>query len=255
MWVAQTAFHPSNRFFVTNDLDGIQIRDVTNGERMAHFKMPEAIRSGTTPGSYASCLTFTPDGLRMATGHPDSTILLWDLRLPAVHEAPLTAKEVEVLWADLADADAAKAWKAIGRLAEAPKEALPLLRGRIKPYPTAPGAETRRLLADLDAETFERRDTATKRLEELGLKAEPALRAALRAKPTLEPRRRIERLLAILAKTPQALTAHDLRQLRGVIVLERIGSAEARQALEALAKAPESARLTRQARAALAALP
>jgi hypothetical protein len=254
-WIAQTAFHPDNRFIVTNDLDDIHIRDVRHGEVAARFQMPEAIRASNTSGSYAGCLTFTQDGRRMATGHPDSTILLWEVRLPAVPERPLTAKQLEALWADLASADAAKAWSAVWRLAEAPKEALAFLRGRLEPHPTAPAEETRRLLADLDDASFERRNAATKRLEEMGLKAEPALRAALRAAPTLEPRRRIERLLAALAKLAQPLTAQDLRQLRGLIVLERIGSQEARRALEALAKGPESARLTRQARAALAAMP
>jgi WD40 repeat protein len=254
-WVAQTAFHPDNRFFVTNDLDGIHIRDVRNGEAVARFKMPEAVRATTTSGSYAGCLTFTPDGRRMATGHPDSTILLWDVRLPADSRDPLTAKQLEGLWADLAGADAAKAWKTVWRLAEAPREALPFLRGRIKPYPTAPADQMRRLLADLDDASFARRDAATKRLKELGLRAEPALRTALRARPTLEPRRRIERLLAALAKVPQPLSLEDLRQLRGLIVLRHIGSAEARRVLEAVAKGPESARLTRQARAALAAMP
>jgi RNA polymerase sigma factor (sigma-70 family) len=253
-WVAQTAFHPDNRFFVTNDLDGIHIRDVRSGAVVTRFTMPEAVRAGTTPGSYAGCLTFTPDGRRMATGHPDSTILLWDVRLPAEPEDHLTAKELEGLWDDLADADAAKAWKAVWSLAEAPKEAVPLLRGRIEPYPTAAAEETRRLLADLDHESFARREAATKRLAEMGLKAEPALRAALRAKPALEPRRRIERLLAALAKVPQPLSQEDLRHLRGLIVLEQIGSPEARRVLEAVAKGPESARLTRQARAALAAM-
>jgi RNA polymerase sigma factor (sigma-70 family) len=253
-WVAQTAFHANNRFFVTNDLDGIHIRDVRNGGVVAHFKMPEAVRAGNTPGSYAGCLTFTNDGRRMATGHPDSTILLWDVNLPAHSEKPLTAKEIDALWADLASADAAKAWQAVWRLAESPREVLSFLRGRIKPHPTATVDETRRLLADLDDATFAKRDAAMKRLEELGLKAEPALRAALRAGPTLEPRRRIERLLAGVVKLPQPLSPEDLRQLRALIVLEQIGSPEARRMLQEAAKGPESARLTRQARAALAAM-
>jgi hypothetical protein len=114
---------------------------------------------------------------------------------------------------------------------------------------------TRKLLADLDGDSFEVREAAAKRLKELGLHAEPALRAALNAKPSLEQRRRIEPLLAALAETPQSLSAEDLRELRAVIVLERIGSPEARRRLEDAAKGPSSARLTRQARAALACLP
>lgn len=253
-WVAQTVFHPDNRFIVTNDLDGIHIRDAHSGETVAHFTMPEAIRAGTTRGSYAGCLAFSRDGRRMATGHPDSTILLWDVRVPAVSVDPLSAKELAARWADLADADAVKAWEAVARLAEAPKEALPYLRERVKPYPTAAAGETRRLLADLDDEAFARREAATKRLRELGLRAEPALRAALKAKPSLETKRRIEPILASLREVPPAPTTEELRQLRALIVLERIGSPEARRVLENVAHGPEPARLTRQARAALACL-
>jgi RNA polymerase sigma factor (sigma-70 family) len=253
-WVARMAFHANHRFFVTNDLDGIHIRHVRSGAVVAHFKMPEAVRAGNTPGSYAGCLTFTTDGRRMATGQPDSTILLWNVDLPPASEKPLTAKEIDALWTDLASADAAKAWQAVWRLAESPREVLPFVHGRIKPYPTAAADEMRRLLADLDDATFAKRDAATKRLEELGLKAEPALRAALRAGPTLEPRRRIERLLSALVKLPQPLSADDLRQLRALIVLEQIGSPEARRLLQEVAKGPDSARLTRQARSALMAM-
>src|SRR5262249_21668088 len=125
------------------------------------------------------------------------------------------------------------------------------LRGRVKPYPTAAADVTRKLLADLDGDSFEVREAAAKRLKELGLHAEPALRGALNARPSLEQRRRIEPLLAALVATSQALSAEDLRQLRALIVLERIGLPEARRLLENVAKGPESAALTRQARAAL----
>jgi RNA polymerase sigma factor (sigma-70 family) len=253
-WVAQTVFHPDNRFIVTNDLDGIHLRDVRSGEVRAHFKMPESIRAASTRGSYAAGLAFSRDGRRMATGLPDSTILLWDVRVPPVSTEPLTAKELEALWTDLAGADAAKAWQAVWRMTEGPNEALPFLRGHLKPYPTAPADETQRLLADLDDASFARREAAAKRLKELGLHAEPALRAALKAKPSLEQKRRIEAILATLAEVPQPLSAEELRQLRALIVLERIGTREARRVLEDMAKGSESARLTRQALAALACM-
>jgi hypothetical protein len=112
----------------------------------------------------------------------------------------------------------------------------------------------RGLLADLDGDSFERRKAAVKRLKELGLQAEPALRAALGEKPSAEQRRRIEEVLAALPPAPQPPSAEELRQLRALIVLERIGSPEARRLLEEVAKGPESALLTRQARAALACL-
>lgn len=94
-------------------------------------------------------------------------------------------------------------------MAEAPADALPLLRGRVKPSPTAAGGVTRKLLADLDSDSFERREAAVKRLKELGQQAEPALRAALRAKPSPEQKRRVEAVLAALPQAPQPPSARN----------------------------------------------
>jgi hypothetical protein len=206
-----------------------------------------------TPGSYAGCLAFTRDGRRMATGHPDSTILLWDVHLPALSSTSLSATQLQERWADLADTDAAKAWQAVDRLAQAPDDALAFLGGRLKPAPIAAADVTGKLLAELDSDSFAVREAAARRLKALGLQAEPALRAALKADPPLEQRRRIEELLAALREPPP--TQEELRQLRAVIVLERIGTPPARQLLDEVARGPESARLTRQAHAALACLP
>ncbi len=250
-WVAQTVFHPNNCLIATNDLDGIQLRDVRSGEVVARFPLPESIRAGRTPGSFASCLAFTRDGRRLATGLPDSTILLWDVPEPMSPRAKASMKELESLWTDLADADADKAWRAVWQMADAPQDALAFLRSRIKPSLVPAADVISKLLADLDSDSFKLREAASKRLKELGQQAEPALRAALAAKPSPEKRRRIEELLAAFQNLPSPPRPDESRQLRALIVLERIGTAEARHLLEDVAKGPESSRLTRQARAAL----
>jgi RNA polymerase sigma factor (sigma-70 family) len=250
----QVAFHPNHRFLVTNDTQGIRVCDASSGKVMASRKMPEKVWSSDSWYRYASCFALTRDGRRLATGMSDGTILLWDISPPRSKPQWLEAKELEALWTDLADADAAKAWRAVWRMAEAPQDALAFLRPRIKPAPTAPPAVTRKLLADLDSDAYEVREAAAKRLKELGLQAEPALRAALKAKPSLEQRRRIEGMLAALPALPPP-TPEELRQLRALIVLERIATPAARRLLEEAAKGPQSARLTRQARAALTCLP
>jgi WD40 repeat protein len=249
-WVEEVAFHPNNRFIATNDRDGIRIWDVVSGKAALHRRMPEIIPATPRLGSYASCPTFSADG-RLATGHPDGSILIWDFPLPPRKREALAAEELEGLWGDLASTDAAKAWRAVWRLADAPQEALAFLRGRVRPYPTAEAELTRKLLADLDSDSFDVREAAGKHLKELSVRAEPALRAALKDKPSLELRRRIEPLLAKLAEMPQPPTPEELRQLRALIVLERIGTAEARRLLEQVGNGPLSARRTRQAAAAL----
>lgn len=247
-WTSQVVFHPDNRILATNALDGIRLWDVRSGKRVAHFQTPEPVRYGIQMDRNICCLAFTPDGQRLATGMPDGTILLWNVSLPSSKPQRLETKELEALWTDLADADAAKAWRAVWGLSDAPNDALAFLRGRVKPYTLASADVTRKLLTDLDSDSFAIREAAVKRLKELGPQAEPALRSALNDKPSLEQRRRIEDLLAA-APSPPSL--EELRQLRALNVLEHIGTPEARRLLEDAAKGPPSAPLTRQARAAL----
>src|SRR5439155_1433077 len=80
---------------------------------------------------------FSPDGRRLATGNQDSTVLLWDLGLPAPEKCTLAARERDALWADLLDTDASKAWQAVWRLAASPEVVVPWLGERVKPVPHA----------------------------------------------------------------------------------------------------------------------
>src|SRR5262249_34391306 len=144
--------------------DGVQLRDAISGKIVARRQMHEKVHSSTTSGSFASCLGFTSDGRRLATGHPDSTILLWDLAPPSSPPAPLADKELDTLWRDLGETDAPKAWRAVWRLVDLPNDAMLLLRAQLKPVETAPVELTRRLIADLDDTSFEQRQKALKQL-------------------------------------------------------------------------------------------
>jgi hypothetical protein len=107
------------------------------------------------------------------------------------------------------------------------------------------------LIARLDDQNFSQREAAARDLETLGELAASALRDAFKAS-TLEQRRRIEHLLARL-EVPAPIPQY-LRELRAIEVLERIGSAEARQVLESLSAGTIDAQMTREARAALTRL-
>jgi hypothetical protein len=78
-----------------------------------------------------------------------------------------------------------------------------------------------------------------------------ALTGALEKSPSLEARRRIMRLLERVTGERFNPSAHRLRAVRAVEVLERIGDAKARQLLDILAKGAPAAQLTVEARAAL----
>jgi hypothetical protein len=105
------------------------------------------------------------------------------------------------------------------------------------------------LIADLDSPRFAVRQRAQKALEREGELVEPMLRQALRGKPTLELRRRVEGVLAKLEVSK--LSLEQVRVLRAQAALEYIGNAEAQAMLRALAQGEGGARLTREAQGSL----
>jgi hypothetical protein len=245
--LADFAFTPDGRGLVTAGPDALKLWDLASGREVARRPTPGRFR-GSYGASFASVLAVAADGHTVATGQPDTAVLLWDLLAPARPAAPLSAAELEACWADLAGADGGRAMAALSRLADAPGQAVPLLRDRLRPA-RAPGpAELRRLLRDLDDADFARREAATQRLTELGELAEGALREALRGKASPEVRRRAE---ALLAGPRRVRSAEARRHLRAVRVLEGVGSPEARRVLEGLSRGAAEARLTKEAQAAL----
>jgi hypothetical protein len=100
---------------------------------------------------------------------------------------------------------------------------------------------------DLDTNQFAVRESAKQELEKLGEIAAPACRKALEQKPSVEARRRLEALLEKQSREWQNPSSERLRTLRAVEVLEHIGTPEARQVLETLAKGAPEARLTQEA--------
>jgi RNA polymerase sigma factor (sigma-70 family) len=196
---------------------------------------------------------FSADGKTMVTSAEDKTVKLWDLApRPRQPAGELTAQDLAGLWDDLASDDAARAYTAVGKLTAVPDQAVALLRQRLQPAPAGDAAQQKKvaqLVAQLDDNDFAVREKASEELEKLGAVAEPELRKALEGEPSVEVRRRAERLLEML-KRP-VLSAETVRGLRAVEVLEQVGGAGARQALEAIAKGAPEAPLTRDAKRAL----
>jgi hypothetical protein len=108
----------------------------------------------------------------------------------------------------------------------------------------------RQLLANLDHEQYAVRQGATRELDRLGGVVEPALRRARTEGTSAEAS---ARLGALLAKWDSYLVkdGETLRALRAVWVLERIGTPEAREILDALAHGAPGVRVTDEAEAAL----
>ena len=198
-------------------------------------------------------LAFAPKGDRLASGGADTTVLLWDVSaLPRDRKprpAELKPGQLDALWADLASEEGDRAYRAITALILSGDEAAAFLKKRLKP---ASGVGTAGLIAQLDDDDFATRERAQAELARLGKHIEPALRRALAGKPSAEAQRHLEELLQ--AMTGDRFVPEMARGLRGVEVLEGIGSAAAKDVLRELAKGVPDAELTVEAKAALARL-
>jgi hypothetical protein len=164
---------------------------------------------------------------------------------------PLSQSKIERHWKELAG-EAPSAYRAALLLAADP-ESVTFLLSRLRVVPAETPDTIRKLIGDLDHESFAMREAASAMLARLGWHAEPAVRAALPNTRSLEARSRLVKLVTSLdscfVKDPTIL-----RELRAIGVLRRIGTPAARALLEKLAGGAPEAMQTRAAKTALAAL-
>jgi RNA polymerase sigma factor (sigma-70 family) len=197
-----------------------------------------------------TALRFTPDGKALAAGGTDTTVLLLDILAPAPG-GPAVAdwndrRAADQLWNDLRGDDAARAYRALCLLTRTPAESVTFLKEQLGQMTPLDPKRVEKLIANLDSPQFETRNMAHQELRNLGSAAEPFLRQALANQPPLEARRRMEKLLEDLP-----LSAGTRVVLRSVELLERLGTAEARQLLETVAGGLPQGQATHEARAAL----
>jgi WD40 repeat protein len=235
---------PDGGLAAAGTLDGcVRLWDVKTGQLVSEVKGHDYFVSATA---------FSPDGRQLASGSNDSTVLLWDvaqlLKQPLQSRAS-AASTLDRLWADLASADAAKAFTAMAELTEASAETPGFFKDRLKAVAIADPRRIDALMADLNSDQYAVRHKATVQLEKLADLAVPVLREQLAKKPSLEMCKRIELLLA---KIHGPMTEPDLvRTLRAVEILDAIGTAQARSVLEALAQGAPAHRVTQAATDAL----
>jgi WD40 repeat protein len=242
------AVSPDGRTLAVGNADhSVALFDLRSGAQLGQFKGHAGV---------ILSLTFASDNRTVISGSGDTTALVWDGGRFLKKETPsaqLTRKEVEALWADLAT-DPAKAFVAVTELSTAPKEAVAVLKERLKPAAGVDGQRLERLVTDLGDEKFKVRRQAMEELEKLGELAQPALQKVLDGPAALEVRRRVEQLLDKVA-TDQTPSVDVQRSIRAVYVLEQIATPEAREVLRTVAQGAPGAQLTRHAQGALKRIP
>lgn len=222
----------------------LRLFDLTNGKELGEFKGHQ----GTVLN-----VVFAADNQTVITGSADTTAVVWDgkrfIKKEKALAVQLEAKQLDDLWNDLA-AEPTKGYLAVTALAAATKQVPAVIAERVKP---ANGFDLKKLdqmIVDLDSNKFDARQKATEDLEKLGDLAKPALEKVLAGQPALETRQRVERLLERLV-TNAAPPADIVRAARAVWVLEKIGTPEAREVLQGLAKGAPGDKVTYEAETSL----
>jgi WD40 repeat protein len=242
------ALSPDGRFLLAaGPLNTVQLWETAT--RTVRWQVPTHLGQVT----HVACAAH---GGLAVTAHEDGTVLFWDfsrMGKPAADlPGKLAVKDLDKRWSDLGSPNAVVAHQAVIELAARPEQALPLLKERVPAIYGDRLPVLAQWLDGLDSQQFKVREQATKELEKAGSLGVPALWKVLARKPGLEVTRRVEGLLAKLEPAVgQSSDAAWLQALRGIETLERLGTAEARQLLETLAKTAPETWVSREARAAL----
>jgi hypothetical protein len=220
----------------------VTVYDLIQDKRRRHFSGHRAAVNG---------LHFAPGGGPLLSSGEDGLMFFWDVHAPPLADAAPEPGEADLSAAfdRLGHAEPAEAYKAIDELSAHPAAAIKLLKKRLKPAAPIDAKRVQQLVLDLRNASFAKRDHAMQELIKLDARVAPALEAVLRDNPNAETKRRIEKVFEAL-ETKRS-SPENLRGVRAVEVLERIGGTDAAAILQSLVAGAPGDRLTEAARESL----
>lgn len=237
------AISPDGRYLVLNSWEHpLQIRELTTGKII-----------WTSPTHWTvSHVRFSPDGQYLVCGLANGHIellrepMLW---MKAWNATTLerTPRELNEDWQLLASDNANTAFQAMGRLTRASKQTVEFLRQQslFMNFQGTFQEQCKQWIRDLGHRRYPEREFAMRKLKEAGYFAEHALRNAKKQFKDLEVLLRVSRLLASIDL--QGKTQMQLQFLRAIEVLERIGTKQAKELLNRLAKENSSDWISQEA--------
>jgi len=252
--IQSVAFSPDGRFLATAGGYSewkVHLLEVATGKQI---RLLRTVKESNVIG----CVAFAPDGRHLALADKGIRVLSGRLLDLAVEDQPppgaVGPRDLPRLWAALGGNGSGldTIYRAMWTLGACPDQSVPFLRQQLRPVPPVDEGQVKRLIADLDSDRFAVREQAANDLQAIGRVGAPALRQVLAGRPTLELRLRAERLLAKVEA--QEWTAEELQTLRGLQVLEHIGTPAACRVLQTIAGGAKGMRCTAEATRALARL-
>jgi RNA polymerase sigma factor (sigma-70 family) len=200
--VHAVAFAPRGRYLASGGWDGtVRLWELASGRECQRFTGHE---------SSVCSVAFSPDGQRLASGANDDTVLVWDLTGQRGKPPParrLDREDLDQLWSDLANDDAAQAYRAGCLLAGMPTQTVHLLRQHL-----------RELLESENSPPFDLGHACANSLSLAGGKADKDAGVCL---PGFVPGGKRQGLVSF----------GKLRMARSVAVLEQVGSDQAKALL------------------------
>src|SRR5207244_3569236 len=93
-------FSSDGRRIALLDGRGVQVHDLTTGQRAVNLEAVDVACEPTRLASHNEPLAFAPDGKTLATGHRDGTVTVWKVP-PVPHSAAVAPADRDGAWADL----------------------------------------------------------------------------------------------------------------------------------------------------------